>query len=86
MTIGCNLNDLLEIKLIFLAKVICCNFLNLYGRHVIRYETSLTICSLQKQQIEVRLVGSKALFIALSLCPLSFFSRTVPLNSGFTDH
>ena len=41
------LDDLFEIKLIFLrSNVVCCNFLNLYGRHVIRYETSLTIFSL----------------------------------------
>ena len=41
------LNDLLEIKLIFFTVlVVCINFLNLYGRYVLRYETSLTIFSL----------------------------------------
>ena len=40
-------------------------------------ETSLSIFSLQTQQIEVRLVAIKsAFFIVLSLYPLSFFTNT----------
>ena len=42
----------------------------MYGRHIIRYETSLTIFSLKTQQIEVRLVAIKS----------DYFPRTFPLS------
>ena len=61
----------------FTIRVMCCNFLNLYGRYVLQYKSFLTIFFLKTQQIEVRLVAIKtAFFIALSLYPLLFFANT----------
>ena len=40
------LNDLFDINLIFLRSKSCSNFLDLYGRYALRYETFLSIFSL----------------------------------------
>ena len=67
-------------RIFFTVKVVCCSFLNLYGRYVIRYETSLTIFSLQTQQIEVRLVAIKSAFLSQQPYTPFHFSRTLPLS------
>ncbi len=53
---------------------------NLYGHYVLRYETSLTIFSLQTQQIEVRFVAIKSAFLSHSAYTPFNFSRTLPLR------
>ena len=51
--------NLFGIKFNYLSSesTINCNFVNLNGRCVLRYESFLTIFSLKTQQIEVRLVA-----------------------------
>ena len=61
----------------FTIRVMCRNFLNLYGRYVLQYKSFLTIFSLQTQQIEIRLVAIKQ----VSKYPLSFFANA-PFNSN----
>ena len=64
----------------FTIRVMCCNFLNLYGCYVLQYKSFLTIFSLQTQQISKISGDQKRFFIALSLYPLSFSVNT-PFNA-----
>ena len=64
----------------FTIRAMCCNFLNLYGRYVLQYNSFLTVFSLQTQQIEVRLVAIKSAFLSHYAYTPFHFSRTLPLS------
>ena len=57
-----------------------CNFLNLGGCHVIRYESFLTIFSVYTQQIAVRLVAIKRAYFSPYVYSHFHFSRTLPVR------
>ena len=69
----------------FTIRVMCCNFLNLYGRYVLQYKSFLKIFSLQTQQIEVRLVAIKSAYFSTKPIPPFIFSRTFPLSENFSS-
>ena len=64
----------------FTVQVVCSNFLYLYGRYAVRYETSLSIFS-ATDRIKIN-SDQKRFFITLGLYPLSFLANT-PFNKVF---
>ena len=56
--------------------IVCsCNFLNLYGRYVLWYNSFLTFFSLVTDRSKIS-SDEKRLFFAVSLYPFSFFANT----------
>ena len=71
------LNDLFEIKLIFYERVVDCNFLNLYGRYVLKYKSFFNNFHLVDATDRSKISSDqKRLFFSVSLCPLLFFANT----------
>ena len=68
---------MMKLNWFFYGLIVCCNFLNLYGRHVIRFwdvfNNFLVIDATDRSKISR---DQKRFFIALSLYPLSFFANT----------
>ena len=60
-------------------RVLWCNFLNLYGRYVLRYESFLTYFSFYMYRIEVRVVAIPIDNFSLEAYTPFNFSWTLPL-------
>ena len=76
MTIDCNI-WMICLKLNWFFYYPSCNFLNLYGRYVLQYESFLNnflvIDATDRSKIRS---DQKGLFFAVSLYPFSFFANT----------
>ena len=76
MTVGCNIWLIcLKLNGFFTIRVMCCNFLKLYGRYVLQYKSFLTVLTDTTDRSKIS-GDQKRFFIALSLYPLSFFANT----------